>query len=154
MAERSEDILRGGVGPAPEHDDPVQGVKRPAHPGGDLLVRAPGAEVGGCVGDGGGGAARADQGLPAPPLNVLEFPRTSLQDIPARLRRLADEIEEGTYGDVDSTAVVVSGQVVTVHGFGGTGLDHHCALMHAGALKLTRLVADHDKGCDHVGRAP
>jgi len=96
--------------------------------------------------------AECDQGAPAPALTLIEFPRMNLQDIPARLRRLADEVEQGMYGEVDSVAVAVSGETVIVLGFGGTGLHSHCALLHAGALHLTRLVADACKSIENVER--
>ena len=41
-----------------------------------------------------------------PHLNVVEFPHTALTDIPAHLRRIADEIEGGEE-DADTVYVVI-----------------------------------------------
>ena len=46
------------------------------------------------------------------------LPSAKLQDVPAMLRRLADDIEAGEYGEVQETAVVVSGAELEVFGFG------------------------------------
>jgi hypothetical protein len=52
-------------------------------------------------------------------VKLLEFPVVPLTDIPARLRLLAEQIEDGEFGDVASINVAVEADgVVTPLGFG------------------------------------
>ena len=44
-------------------------------------------------------------------LNVVEFPYSSLADIPAKLRAIADKIESGEYADVTQAVVVLNGDL-------------------------------------------
>lgn len=43
---------------------------------------------------------------------VVEFPNSSRRDVPTELRRLADEIEAGTYGGVGSAVLVILANTV------------------------------------------
>lgn len=49
-------------------------------------------------------------------LHVL--PSAKLQDVPAMLRKLADDMEAGEYGRVMEAAVVISGNELNLFGFG------------------------------------
>lgn len=40
-------------------------------------------------------------------LNVISFPERNLADVPASLRRMADAIDQGKYGDVNNIAWVI-----------------------------------------------
>jgi len=67
-------------------------------------------------------------------IRVLES--AALQDIPAMLRRMADDIESGQYGGVIEAAVVLSGDELNVFGLGradGT-VTHY--LLGCGMAKL------------------
>jgi hypothetical protein len=53
-------------------------------------------------------------------LQVIDWPKVSLQDIPAKLRQMADRIEDGTITDCDAAVLIlrVEDGECTVHGFG------------------------------------
>lgn len=48
----------------------------------------------------------------APKLNLVEFPNNSLQDIPQKLRDLADAFEEGHFGKPESCLVVQETEIL------------------------------------------
>jgi hypothetical protein len=51
--------------------------------------------------------------------NIVKLAETSLADIPSMLRKLADDVEAGKYGQVRSTVIVVeSGEYIETLGFG------------------------------------
>jgi hypothetical protein len=64
------------------------------------------------------------------------IPSAKLADIPAMLRRLADDIEAGVYGRVPEAAVVTSGDSLNVFGFGGADGTVSHYLLCCGARKL------------------
>lgn len=51
-------------------------------------------------------------------MTVIKLREVSLQDIPAMLRRLADNIEFGEYGEVRAAAVVLDAPQMPVFGYG------------------------------------
>lgn len=53
-------------------------------------------------------------------MNVVQFPENNLQDVPANLRRLADDIEAGRYGDIATSYTILpqTGDYPLVFGFG------------------------------------
>lgn len=60
--------------------------------------------------------------------NIYELPRVTLADVPRVLRAIADEIEAGKHGQVDSAAIVVDnaeGKLVT---FGAGAADYYRAI--------------------------
>ncbi len=59
-----------------------------------------------------------------------------LQDIPAMLRKLADDVEAGEYGKVMEATVVTSGDRLDVFGFGGADGTVAHYLLCCGARKL------------------
>lgn len=62
-------------------------------------------------------------------LNVVDFPLTSLADIPAKLRDLADKIESGEHGEPSAAIVVLAGDELEVFGYGeATGTVAHYLL--------------------------
>lgn len=50
-----------------------------------------------------------------------QLPVSDLADVPALLRKLADDIASGTYGEVHAAAVVLEAPELPVFGFGPTG---------------------------------
>lgn len=70
--------------------------------------------------------------------NVFKFPRSNLSDIPAMLRKLADDIEAGDHGEVPLCLVVlpVSGEWPAIFGFGQEGDTTDAALI--GHLELAK----------------
>ncbi len=49
---------------------------------------------------------------------LYALPSPGLRDIPAILRNIASEMEAGKYGQVDSAALVVSGDAIEIFGLG------------------------------------
>jgi hypothetical protein len=77
-----------------------------------------------------------------PKLSVIH--ESSLCDVPAKLRLLADEIESGDLGAVGCCAVAVLGDQFTIYGFGedSRAPSAHC-LFHAAAVKLAMAFVEH-----------
>ena len=67
---------------------------------------------------------------------IHAIPSAKLQDIPAMLRGLADQIERGDYGGVVEAAVVTSGDDLNVFGFGGADGTVAHYLLCCGARRL------------------
>lgn len=63
-------------------------------------------------------------------LKLVEFPQTSLADIPEQLRKLADSIEAGEYENRSECVVVLAGgKGLSVFGYGeATGTVAHYLL--------------------------
>lgn len=79
-----------------------------------------------------------------PPAKLSVIQETSLCDVPAKLRELADEIEQGVYGNVGCCAVALLGDEFTIFGFGedSRAPSAHC-LFHAAAVKLAMAFVEH-----------
>jgi hypothetical protein len=84
---------------------------------------------------------------------VVELPRRPLSDVPGHLRKLADDIERGEYGDVRAAIVVIEqdgdGGTVSAESFGfGSDADpvRAAGLLHFGISLVTgaREPGDHD----------
>lgn len=67
----------------------------------------------------------------------------SLHDVPAMLRKIADNIEADKYGGIGSAVLVMMGKQLTVHGFGKADAGDVSLLLGAAQLKLHKPVADH-----------
>ncbi|MCA8017748.1 hypothetical protein [Burkholderia metallica] len=70
-------------------------------------------------------------------MSVIQLREVSLEDIPAMLRRLADHIEFGQYGDVMAAAVVLDAPEIPVFGFGRADAPHANELFACAHHKLT-----------------
>lgn len=69
---------------------------------------------------------------------------SNFRDVPATLRRIADEIEAGSYGDVGCAGLVLLGGSLEVFGMGPDSEAPSVALvLNAGAMKLTMPVLHH-----------
>lgn len=78
---------------------------------------------------------------------VVSLYEANSRDIPAMLRRLADDIEAGRYGDdVGEAACVILGDTMEVFGW-GTVQDgaSSATLLQAGAMRLIRAVESHGR---------
>jgi hypothetical protein len=64
------------------------------------------------------------------------LPSAKLQDIPAMLRRLADDIEAGEYGEVREAVCVTHGSGLDVFGFGSADGTVSHYLLCCAARKL------------------
>jgi hypothetical protein len=74
---------------------------------------------------------------------IVQIYESNFRDAAASLRRMADDIESGLYGEVQGVAVVLDGGAIEVFGFGKKSEPEHTALLlQAGALKLTRMFLD------------
>lgn len=73
---------------------------------------------------------------------VVPLYETNLRDIPAMMRKVADEIERGDYGDVADAVFVLFGSEEGLHVFGWGAQDDASShlLLTAGALRLAREV--------------
>ena len=74
---------------------------------------------------------------------IVRFPEHTLADAAAMLRKAADLVEAGEFGEVESVGIVVLGDGLEVLGFGPK--SDSCAigmLLHAGFLKLNRMILD------------
>lgn len=79
--------------------------------------------------------------------NVAPLETTNLADVPALLRHLADQIEEGEYGKVHTTAVVLEAEEFPVFGFGASAHPQNVSELFACAhqkLVLMRLQSSED----------
>lgn len=82
-----------------------------------------------------------------PDLKVVTLNESNFRDPVKTLRRIADEIEAGSYGNVGSCALVVLGDECSVFGMGPD--SDPCSvgmLLHAGFTKMSGFIANHGKG--------
>lgn len=69
---------------------------------------------------------------------------SNFRDVPATLRRIADEIEAGSYGEVSCVGLVLLGDSLEVFGIGPDSEAPSIALvLNAGVMKLTMPVLHH-----------
>lgn len=75
--------------------------------------------------------------------NIRLLRETSLRDIPATLRNIADSIEAGEYGQAHGCAVVLDADLTEVFytGTGEAGPNAHL-LLSVGAAKMVQAVLD------------
>lgn len=75
--------------------------------------------------------------------NLRILRETSLLDVPAVLRNLADAMERGDYGTVHGCAVVWDADAIEVS-YSGTGeaAPNAFLLLHAGAAKMMAAVTE------------
>lgn len=77
-------------------------------------------------------------------MKIVEFPITPLADVPAKLRQLADDIEQNRYGPVGSCGVAILGDTFEVFGFGEDGNGPAItSLFQAGITRLTAHIERH-----------
>lgn len=77
-------------------------------------------------------------------LNVVQFPEMVARDPAKMLRRLADEIEAGGYGEVGSCGVVIFGDTMEVFGAGVDSAGPTIALLfNAAAQRFAQAIEQH-----------
>ena len=70
-------------------------------------------------------------------MNVIEFPKPSLHDIPAMLRNIADDIEAGEMGEtVSGVMLIESTDGLRVFGWGDAEGHKAVGLFYTGAQML------------------
>lgn len=71
---------------------------------------------------------------------------SNFRDPAATLRAIADEIEQGVYGEVGAAGLVLLGNKMEVFGMGPDSEAPSVALLlHAGFQKLSRAVEEHGR---------
>lgn len=77
-------------------------------------------------------------------LNVVPLYESNHRDPAATLRRIADEIEAGQYGDVRSAAVVLLGGTMEVFGMGSDAEGPSIGmLLHSGFMRISKAIEEH-----------
>jgi hypothetical protein len=72
-------------------------------------------------------------------LKIVPFPHTPLNDIPTKLRELADDLEKGVHGPVDQLLVVMPTDEDYPDVFGYGAIDGATIIMELELAKLTML---------------
>jgi hypothetical protein len=79
-------------------------------------------------------------------LNLVTLNDSNFRDPVATLRKLANDIESGKYGEVGSVAVALMGDTMEVFGMGYDAEGPSIALLfHAGFLRLSKSIEEHGK---------
>jgi hypothetical protein len=74
-------------------------------------------------------------------LKVVQLHQSTLRDVPAKLRMLAEAIERGDHGHVSTCAVAVMGETMEIYSFGDDSSAPSAALLfQAGILRLARTL--------------
>lgn len=76
---------------------------------------------------------------------LVKFPiEETLRDIPGKLRRLAEDIEQGSYGEAHACAVVLDAEKIELFGFGPeiASANDVWALFNVGAAKFAAIVLE------------
>jgi hypothetical protein len=75
---------------------------------------------------------------------IVDFPISSLANAPEKLRKLADDIEAGVYGDVECCAISLIGNKLYVFGFGpDSGHAATGMTLSAGAHRMLESLLEH-----------
>lgn len=79
-----------------------------------------------------------------PELKVVTLQDSNFRDPVATLRKIADEIESGNYGEIGTVGVVLLGNTMEVFGFGADSEAPSVALLlHAGFMRLSKSIEEH-----------
>lgn len=77
-------------------------------------------------------------------MEIVKLYETNYRDPVAMLRKLADDVEAGTYGDVGCVGIALLGDQLEVFGFGPDSEAPSVGMvLQAGALKLTMPFLHH-----------
>lgn len=96
-----------------------------------MQIDAPDHEVAPCAGAG------VESLASKPDLKVVTLHATNFRDVAGTLRQLADDIEAGRYGDVESCGVVIHGDGLNMFGAGPNSEAPTIALLfHEGFMRL------------------
>lgn len=80
------------------------------------------------------------------PAKLVELYTTNSRDAVATLRKIADRIEAGDFGEVDSVAVCLLGDTFEVFGMGDSATGEQIALMlQAGVARFATAIESHGK---------
>jgi hypothetical protein len=71
---------------------------------------------------------------------------STLHDVPAKLRKIAEDVENNVYGPVGCCGVVVMGDQINTFGMGPDSEGPSVAMvLYAGFMQLARMIEDHGK---------
>lgn len=76
-------------------------------------------------------------------MNIVEIPKDGYRDVVSSMRALADDIEAGLYGTVNSVVTVVTtydDQEIEVFGWGKASSPEVATILSAGQLKVLDLL--------------
>lgn len=77
-------------------------------------------------------------------LKVVTLQESNFRDPVATMRKIADDMEAGEYGEIGSVGVVLLGDKMEVFGFGPDSEAPSVALLlHAGFMRLSKSVEEH-----------
>lgn len=77
---------------------------------------------------------------------IIEFTNDSQRDAVATLRKVADQIEAGFFGEVDSVALCVLGSTFEVIGMGDDRTGEKVSLLlQAGVQRIANAIESHGK---------
>lgn len=77
-------------------------------------------------------------------LKVVTIHESSLRDIPAKLRLIADKIESGEYGDINQAALVVHGNQLDIFGLGDVSGSDVAYMLFSAAMKMANPLVNKD----------
>ena len=78
-----------------------------------------------------------------PPLKVVELHQSNYRDIVATLRVIAQQIEDGQYGEVQDCALVLQGAELSIFHTGGGDAGTAHLLFAVGQRRLENAIMDH-----------
>lgn len=79
-----------------------------------------------------------------PALNVVQLPVSDLRDVVDNLRRLADQIEAGTFGEIQTCGVALFSDKTRLFGYGNDSSAPTVALLfHAAAIMMAMPIVEH-----------
>lgn len=84
--------------------------------------------------------------MAAPDLKVVTLNESNRRQPGPTLRKIADEIEAGKYGEVGTIAIVLLGDTMNIFGAGPESEAPAVALLlNAGALRFAKAIEEHGK---------
>jgi hypothetical protein len=88
-------------------------------------------------------------------MNVVPILDRNAADIPNALRKMADDIEAGVHGEVDTIITVLDcGSGVELFGWGLVDGLRCIGLLNLGAVKFSRMTLDHLEHDAEFGETP
>lgn len=77
---------------------------------------------------------------------IVSLYESNMRDIPATLREIADEIEEGKYGNVGCAGLVILGDTMEMFGMGeDSDVPSVNILFNAACLRFAKTLEEHGK---------
>ena len=73
-------------------------------------------------------------------MNVVQLQSSNFRDVPATLRKIADSIESGDFGDVHDACLILDADSIDVFHAGGGDVSDAIMLMNCGIAKLTSTI--------------